>query len=63
MRKNVKNLGEFVYDTFSLISHKDDFWLATSEDFKRMKEEAKKKLELAEKKRARLLEELLRRNK
>ena len=56
-------LGEFVYDTFSLISHKDDFWLATSEDFKRMEEETKKKLELAKKERARLLEELLRRNK
>jgi len=42
-------LGEFIYDTSSLINHKEDFWLATLEDFSKMKEEAKKKLELAEK--------------
>jgi len=52
-------LGEFVYDTFFLISHKEDFWLATPEDFKRMKEEAQKDLERAEKERARLLGEKL----
>ena len=53
-------LGEFIYDVSSLINHKEDFWLATLEDLSKMKEEAKKKLELAEKERARLLEEKLR---
>jgi hypothetical protein len=53
-------LGEFTYDVSSLINHKEDFWLATLEDLGKMKEEAKKKLELAEKERARLLEEKLR---
>ena len=56
-------LGEFIYDASSLINHKEDFGLATLEDLSKMKEETKKKLELAKKERARLLEELLRRNK
>jgi hypothetical protein len=52
-------LGEFVHDTFFLISGKGDFWLATSEDINRMEEEAQKDLERAEKERARLLGEKL----